>query len=273
MLKKLLNLWVLMLLPATMASAYELEMISLKHRSAEELLPVIRPLLNKDEMVSGMNYQLILRASPRNIEQIRRLLLSIDTMPRSLKITVKQNVDGDTAARLMEISGRMGRVEVGARQNGVHIVSTRTLEDDKNTQQVTVLEGNRARVSNGQSVPVEQRVQTAWGTQTVTRYQAVESGFYVLPRIHGETVTLEISAQNDAFVQNQNGAVLNQNGTPYPATRIQQASTTVSGRLGEWIDAGGTIVQNETEGSAIVSSSRSHRRERSTMLIKVDEVN
>jgi hypothetical protein len=265
MLKKILNLWVIALFYAVTASAYELEMISLKHRSVDELLPVIRPLLDQDEMVSGMNNQLILRASPRNIEQIRRLLLSIDTMPRSLKITVKQNVDGDTAARLMEISGRMGRVEIGG-QRGVHIVSTRTLEDDKNTQQLTVLEGHRARVSNGQSVPVEQRVQTAWGTQTVTRYQSVESGFYVLPRIHGEMVTLEISAQNDAFVQNQGAAA-------YPATRIQQASTTLSGRLGEWIDAGGTIVQSESENSGILSRSNSQRHERSTMLIKVDEVN
>lgn len=263
--KKIVNLWIFLCFAAATASGNELEVINLKHRSVDELLPVIRPLLDKDEMVSGMNDQLILRASPRNIEQIRRLLLSIDTMPRSLKITVKQNVDGETAARLLEISGRMGRVEVGG-QRGVHIVSTRTLEEDKNTQHLTVLEGRRARVSSGQSVPVEQRVQTAWGTQTITRYQSVESGFYVLPRIHGDNVTLEISAQNDAFVQNQSAAA-------NPVTRIQQATTTLSGRLGEWIDAGGTAVQNESENSGILSTSSSHRHERSTMLIKVDEVN
>jgi hypothetical protein len=265
MMKKIVGLWILLLFTAAIASGNELEVINLKHRSVDELLPVIRPLLDKDEMVSGMNDQLILRASVHNVAQIRRLLESIDTRPRSLKITVKQNVDGDTAARLMEISGRIGRVEVGG-QPGVHIVSTRTLEDDKNTQQLTVLEGNRARVSGGKSVPVEQRVQTAWGIQTITRYQTVESGFYVLPRIHGDAVTLEISAQNDAIVPNQSAGL-------YPVARIQQASITVSGRLGEWIDAGGTTVQNETENSGILSTSSSHRHERSTMLIKVEEVN
>ncbi|MDO8349573.1 MAG: hypothetical protein Q7S94_00280, partial [Gallionella sp.] len=83
----------------------ELEIIELKHRRAEELLPVIQPLLDKDEMVSGMNYQLILRASSRNTEQIRRLLERIDSLPRQLKITVMQNVDSVTVARLTEISG------------------------------------------------------------------------------------------------------------------------------------------------------------------------
>jgi type II secretory pathway component GspD/PulD (secretin) len=264
MVKKTVILWILMFFSVATASADELEMIQLRHRSADELLPVIRPLLDKDEVVTGMNDQLILRASARNIVQIRRLLESIDTLPRSLKITVMQNVDGDTAARLMEISGRLGSVE--SAQHGVHIVSTRTLEDDKKTQQLTVMEGHRARVSSGQSVPVEQRVQTPWGTQSTTRYQTVESGFYVLPRIHGERVTLEITAQNDAIAPDQNNST-------YPVTRIQQAATTVSGRLGEWIDAGGTMVQNDTEGSGISMRSSSHRQAHSTVLIKVDEVN
>ncbi|MDP1996739.1 MAG: hypothetical protein Q8J90_06040, partial [Gallionella sp.] len=71
----------------------ELEIIALKHRSAEEVLPVIRPLLDKNAVASGMNYQLILRTSPRNLEEIKRLLESIDVAPRRLKITVLQNVE------------------------------------------------------------------------------------------------------------------------------------------------------------------------------------
>src|SRR3989338_7840117 len=86
----------------------ELEVIALKHRSAEEVLPVIRPLLDKGYAASGMNYQLILRTSPHNIEQIKRLLESIDVAPRSLKITVMQNVDSETVARLTEVSGSVG---------------------------------------------------------------------------------------------------------------------------------------------------------------------
>lgn len=263
--------------------ASELEIINLKHRSADELLPIIRPLLDQDEMVSGMNYQLILRASPRNIAQIRRMLDSIDTRPRSLRITVMQDVDSETVARLTEVSGSIGlgrnaRVTIpgnngaamGRDNLNARIISTRSLEDDRKTQQLQVLEGNRARVSTGQTMQVPQRqvVQTAWGTQVISTMQTqdVASGFYVLPRINGDNVTLEISTQNDSIAPNQNQA-------NYPVTRIQNTSSRVTGRLGEWIAIGGLSQQNSTDNSTITSRSSSRLDEQRNVLIKVEEVN
>lgn len=287
--KKLLILWGLLL--AASAWSNELEIIQLKHRSVEELLPVIRPLLERDEMASGMNYQLILRASPQHIGQIRQLLESIDTLPRRLKITVMQDVDGETLARLTEISGSVGRnvrlnvpgqgntggnaagVSVGTGQDSLNarIISTRSLEEDRKTQQLQVLEGNRARVVTGQNVAVPQRqvVQTPWGTQVIetTQYKDVASGFYVLPRVHGDTVTLEISTQNDSLAPNQNM------GASYPATRIQNTSGIVSGRLGEWIEIGGLAQQSRQDSSTIFSRSNSRLDEQRHLLIRVEEVN
>lgn len=264
--KKLLILLASGLFAASLASANELEIINLKHRSAEELLPIIRPLLGKDEVASGMNYQLILRASPHNIEQIKRLLDGIDTMPRRLKITVMQDVDSDTAARLLEVSGRLGKnVTLGQAGNGAKVISTRSLEDNRRTQQLQVLEGTRARVASGQSVPVRQEVQSGWGTQvvTTTQYRDVSSGFYVLPRVNGDNVTLEISSQNDMVAPNQGN---------YPTTRIQNASSTVSGRLGEWIELGGTGQQGSVDTSTITTRSTSRQNEQRSVLIKVEEV-
>lgn len=252
--------------------ANELEVINLKHRSAEELIPIIRPLLDRDEMVSGMNYQLILRASPRNIEQIKRLLDGIDTLPRRLKITVMQDVDSETLARLTEVSGRAGKnariiLPGGAGQDNlnVKIISTRSLEDDKKTQQLQVTEGNRALVRTGQNVALPQRqvVQTAWGTQVIetTQYRDVASGFYVLPRVHGDNVTLEISTQNDSLAPDQPAGI-----------RVQNTASTVSGRLGVWIVIGGLDRLSSTDNATITSRSTSSRNEQRNVLIKVDEV-
>lgn len=275
------------------ARAFELEIINLQHRSAQELLPVIRPLLDSDETASGMNYQLILRASPRHIEDIRRLLASLDTRPRRLRITVMQDVDGETASRLMELSGsarvgRDGRIALPAQPNAglnagggtvsytqgqdtlnARIASTRTLESDHNTQQLQVLEGNRALVRSGQTVPVPQRqvIQSAWGTQVVEtmQYQDVSSGFYVLPRVNGDRVTLEISTQNDRLTPDQNPV------SGYPVTRTQSTSSTVTGYLGEWLDVGGGVQQGSLDRSAVVSRSASRSDEVRTVLIKVEE--
>lgn len=271
------------------AFASELEVIELKHRSADEVLPIIRPLLDKGDVASGMDYQLILRTSPRNLAQIKKLLESLDTSPRNLKITVMQNVDSETVARLTELSGSVGvgrdarvtvpgsgntsglNVEAGQGQDRLraHVISTRSLEDDRKTQQLQVLEGNRALVHSGQSVPVPQRqvIQHPWGTQVIdsTQYQEVSSGFYVLPRVNGDRVTMEITAQNDSLAPNQPAG-------NFPNTRIQQTSTTVSGRLGEWLVVGGVGQQRNIDDSTISTRSLSDTREQRNVLIKVEEI-
>lgn len=266
------NLLILMvLLFATGAFANELEVIDLKHRNAEELLPIIRPLLEKDEMASGMNYQLIVRASKRNIAQIKHLLEGIDTLPRNLKITVMQDVDSDTAARLLDVSGNVGRhLTLGTGQGvSAHVISTRSLDSDRKTQQLRVMEGSRALVTSGQNVPVPTRqvMQNAWGTQVIetTQYKDVSSGFYVLPRVNGDNVTLEISTQNDSLAPNQNVG-------GYPGSRIQNTSSTVSGHLGEWIQIGGVGQQGDTDSSTITTRSTSRSNEQRSILIKVEEI-
>lgn len=278
--KKLL--FCLLLLPV-FAFANELEVIALKHRSAEDLLPIIRPLLDKDGVASGMNYQLILRTSPRNLREIKALLESIDTTPRRLRITVMQEVDRDTVQRLTSVSGSVGsnprisvadsgnaaglNVEIGRGQDRLraNVISTRSLEDDRKTQQLQVLEGNRALVRSGQSVPLPQRqvIQRPWGTEVIdsTEYREVSSGFYVLPRVNGDRVTLEISAQNDMSAPGNQQVV-----------SVQQADSTLSGRLGEWIELGGIGQQQEISDGTISSRSASRKQEQRSVLIKVEEI-
>lgn len=265
----------------------ELEIIELRHRSAEEMLPVIRPLLDKGDVASGMNYRLILRTSPRNLEQIRKLLESIDVAPRRLKITVMQDVDRETVARLTEASGNVGlgggarvivpdsgdaggaSVEIGQGQDRLkaRVASTRSLENERNTQQLQVLEGSRALVRGGQSVPVPQRqvIHDRWGTRVIesTQYQEAGSGFYVLPRISSNRVTLEVGAQHDAFVPG---------GGDQPTVRTQQASSTVSGRLGEWLEVGGLGQQRGSDDATISARGASRTREQRSVLIRVEEI-
>ena len=265
----------------------ELEVIALKHRSAEEVLPIIRPLLDKEDVANGMGYQLILRTSPHNLAQIRKLLDRIDTAPRRLKITVMQNVDSETVARLVGVSGNIGlgdgarvvvpdnsgnsglNVELGQGQDRLRakVISTRSLEDDHKMQQLQVLEGNRALVRSGQNVPVPQRqvIQNQWGTQVIdsTQYRDVSSGFYVLPRVNGDRVTVEISAQNDTLAPPSGN---------YPATRIQQTSSTVAGRLGEWMVLGELGQQKDHDDSTLSTRGTSRVREQRNVLIRVEEV-
>lgn len=267
-------------------SANELEIIALKHRSAEEVLPLIRPLLEPDDVANGMDYQLILRTSPRTLAQIKQLLAGIDTAPRRLKISVIQDVDRATLARMSEVSGSVGigaagrlsvpgsgnqaglnvQLKQGGDQLNARINSSNAQSQDHKTQQIQVLEGGRAFIRVGQAVPVPQRqvIQRPWGTEVIdqTQYQDVSSGFYVSPRIQGNNVTLEISTQNDSLDTTRR----------YPAQNVQHASTTISGRLGEWLELGGVSQQQDNESDTLNSRSSTHVNEQRNIFIKIEEI-
>lgn len=260
----------------------KIEVITLNYRAAEQVIPIIQPLLDKDGAVTGMQNRLIIRTSPANLAQIKRVLAQIDTQPKRLMITVRQNTTRDALARESSVYGTAGgeggrmtlpqtlgsadaRVEVGGERNraGAKITSTRDIENSADVQKVQVLEGNPAFIRAGQSVPYRGRTvyRDARGTTVVddTQFKDVTSGFYVLPRVSGDRVILEINPQRDTL--GSRGAV-----------NIQQAATTLSGRLGEWIELGGIGQQADTSGSGTVYSTRDANTDNRSIFVKVEEV-
>jgi len=150
-----------------------LEVIPLKYRTAEQLIPVLKPLLDKSGTLSGMQNQLIVRT-----------------------------------------------------------------------------------IVNGQLV---ERFDNA------VEYRDVTTGFYVVPRLAGDRVTLEINPQRDTLANpDQN--------LPRGSVNIQQAATTVSGRLGEWIEVGGIVQGVANQQTAILGSTRELSRDNRQILLKVEEI-
>ena len=267
--------------------AHEMKVVQLQHRSADEVLPLIRPLLSDGEVASGMGDQLILSTSPEKLAQIKQILASFDRAPRRLRISVMQDVDQATLARMREVSGRVrlgnsARLDVpgSGNQNGLNVqlqqggdTLNARIEDrdsqnkDHKTQKVSVLEGGRAYIRVGQTVPIPQRqiIQHPWGTEVVeqTQYQDVSSGFYVSPRIRGDNVTLDISTQNDSLGNMQGN---------YPVQNVQRSATTVSGRLGEWMEMGGVSQHQESRNDSLSSRSSSSTDDNRNIFIKVEEI-
>ena len=101
---------VFLCLPLLALAQQSMEIIPLKHRTMEQVLPVLQSLLEPGDSLSGMNDQLILRASPTTRAQVKQALAAIDTPVRSLLIHVTQNRD-DAMSR----SGAQtyGKIETG----------------------------------------------------------------------------------------------------------------------------------------------------------------
>lgn len=262
-----------------------LEVITLKYRTADQVLPLLQPFVDRDGSISGMQNQLILRTSPANLAEIRKILDQVDARPRQLLITVRQDVDLETARREGGLSGRVGigdnasiSVPGGARRDdglviqggggNTHLqarISARELRaSDANTQRVQVLEGNVAFISVGQSVPVpsQQVIQTPSGTQIVqsTQFRDFNTGFQVLPRVSGDTVTVEIIPQRDRPGRNPGGG------------GIQGVSTVVSAPLGEWMEIAGIAQTGGARSAATLSQRGQVSAERRSVLLMVQEI-
>jgi type II secretory pathway component GspD/PulD (secretin) len=275
---------VLALLPLLAVAQQEMEIIPLKHRQIEQVMPVLRPLLEPGATLSGMNNQLILRASRRNRDEIRQALAAIDTPARSLVIRVSQNRDASMQRSGGEVYGSVGNDNVRITQSptgaasggggrvvvrngnsvvGGQVVDTQTTRTARTGQSVQVVEGGRAYINVGQSLPLPLRqVVVGPGGAIVTDsvvYRDVGQGFYAEPRLAGDRVTLEISPQSDTV---GNAGSVN----------TQRVSTTVSGRLGEWIELGGSGQQASGTNRGNLSVGTSDVRDNRSIWLQVEEV-
>ena len=97
----------LALLAGVAHAQQQLEIINLKSRTADQVLPQLRPFVEPGGTLSGMNNQIFLRASDANRRQIKELLAAIDRPPRRLLISVRQDADSTSSARGGEVSGRV----------------------------------------------------------------------------------------------------------------------------------------------------------------------
>jgi hypothetical protein len=255
----------LLLVSQTAPADYPIEVIELKSRPLEEILPVIRPLIGADGTATGMGNSLVLKAAPQQVREVRKLLLEIDRPPRRLLITVSKQ--GDSTRGLSGYSAgadiRTGDGQISINSPGypvdetrarVHIYDSNGRYRRTTGQKVQALEGRPAFIASGTRIPVHDveryprhgRVHE----RVVTRMVDASSGFYVVPRVSGEHVTLEIHQRDD------------RPGGYRGVINTQSTDTVVRGRLGEWIGLGGI---NTTRSSRQGGVGRSQATEGSVL--------
>jgi hypothetical protein len=230
---------------ALQAGSETLEVIPLRHRTAEQVLPVLRPLLEPGGTLTGQYNQLIVRTSLANLAQLKQALESIDRPLRRLQISVRFDDALESASQGIEASGRISnrgsRADIGARdQRGSAL--------ERVDQRIQVLEGGRALIMTGHSTPIPITHDTMVIRETATGFEAV-------PRLAGgDTVIVEIAPQRETRDQHQ------------------RIATTVSARLGEWFEIGGAASDATREDRGIASASRSRSSEARRVWLKIEEL-
>lgn len=249
------------------AAPTSVEVFAPRHRLADELAPVLRPLVGADGSVGTLGGQLVVRGTPAQLVEVRRTLDAIDRPARQLRVTVAQRSDSALGAGGGALTGAAG--PEGARVQA-RVWDSRSLDNAQVLQSVQVLDGRSAFVILGDSraVPQRQVVRTFVGGRLVEQvvsggvdYRTAETGFYVLPRVAGERVTVEITPQRESFVP----------GAP-ASIESQRVSTVLSGTLGEWLPVAGTLEERGSRGEVILGRAGARAAQERAIFLRVEEV-
>ena len=246
-------------------SAQQMEIIQLRSKTVDEVLPVLLPLVEPGGTLTGMNNQLFLKASPRNRAEIKQALAAIDKPQRRLIIRIATDRQSEGGARGAQGSGQVTLGSTRGADVRASVWDTRSARSENAGQMVQTVDGGRAFIQVGRSlaVPMRQMIVGPGGAvinETVV-YRDIGSGFYAVPRVNGERVTLEISQQAERADHRAPGGV-----------DSQRLATSVSGRLGEWIELGGTGRQADTRQGGGFSVGTGDVRDSRAIWLKVEEV-
>ena len=211
--------------------------LPLTHTVPAQILPTVQALLPEGATVTAFNNQLILKVTPSERKTIEELLLQIDKAPRQLLISVRTPQTLGIVNDGVSVSG----TEAGGR---VTIRSESISSKKKGQQSVRATEGMPAYIAVGVSKPVTSYKTDSFGNmQAVSEYKNAEQGFYVTARLVGDGVQLHINQADDQH-----------EGT---AINSRHISTTVAGKLGEWVTIGrtGSDLSASGKGLVVISSS------------------
>ena len=260
----------LLLFAAPAWGQMKMEIFPLKHRQAAELIPIVEPLLGGVGKITGIRDQLVVRSTPANLAMVRKLLHNLDAPAINLRITVKEGTRLDLQQNDAEVSadvrlGGKGRVAVtpsSPRRGGLTIIHSdndsevtarvqqRNLSEQANrSQQVVTLEGQPATIHITQSIPFKSKGSVV--------FREVSRGFNVLPQLQVDRVVLEISPVSS---DSSDGSI-----------ESHGIHTTVSGRLGEWIELGGLSENTQSVDTEILGRSTASAQEKRKVFVKVEK--
>jgi len=256
-----------------------IEVIQLYNKPAQEMIPVLRPMLDAGGSLSGTGFQLIVRTSQDNLAQLKRIIARLDTAPRQLLISVYQGSAqslsaasrslsiGYSSSEFRALAGPTVPPAVSAGGGRVTVAgsaySTDTDLSDNPVHQLRVLEGSDGYIETGQTIPVfTGHVWHRPGPDVVegqVDYRDAMTGFYVRPRITGRDVILDINPYRSAPSEAGGGVI-----------ETQTAATTLRGELGQWIEIGGVKTEAIRSGSTPGGSYQTREEGDSRWWIRAD---
>lgn len=251
-----------------------LEIIDLNSRTADEVIPIIKPMLKLNDSIAGTGFQIFLRTDTNTLAEVKRLLDVIDKASQNLIITVSNNINTNSESTELAISanyeiGGDGRIVAGEqapRKEGLRVHANKDENSQKNDfkHTIRVLDGNSAYVAAGEVRPYEHTIiysdNDRPSTYSEIDYLDVTSGFFVTPRLTGDNqVSLRIQPHYSHKKDNYSESI-----------NTQVADTVISANLDQWVQIAGINENTNSRNTQILNVARENSYKESAIYIKVE---
>ena len=270
--KYLIGLALLLGSMVALAAPTEFRMISLQHRFAKDVLPVIESMVGPEGKVSALDNHLMVTATPEQLEAIEQVLAKLDVERRTWRITIGYDDQRDRKVTSAGVRGRVraGDIVIGTDAAGhasgagdvrIEIDQRSQRQATKLTQFLSVTDGEQAFIRVGQSIPYTQQwlslTQRHVHLQQSTRFHDITTGFVVRPRSIGNEVELAIAPRI---------ADLGSTGV----VDFQALQTTVRVLPGQWFDLGGAMQSRDEVSRSILEQGDSEDARGRQLMIRID---
>ena len=247
------------------ARAQELEIIQLHHRTANEVVNLVRPFVGPNGTVVANGSQLIVRTDPQNMAQIQGLIAKLDKGLSQFHISVLQTnkLTLDELNAQANVYGTISNKGSRIRANG-NFYQSDSKTDGEITQQVRTMEGKAAHIQVGKAYPVPTYNVTPYGNQYPNggvSYQQATTGFAVTPRMVGNEVMLDVEPWSDRLSRRGAGII-----------ETQSAHSTIRAPLGRWVRFAGMDDQTSGQRSGILQKSWQTGKRTMNIYVKVDKL-
>jgi hypothetical protein len=274
MMKTLTYIFALLLISTSLWAANSIHYFDLKNRPADEVIPLLQPLLQDNESISGDGYQLFIKTNSHRVEEIESLITAIDRIIKTFRISVTSDEHiaskEDNLDASIKIESGDAEVNVGGfprKKPGVTVnIDTRNTENNsEKTQFVQVQEGKPAHISreNLRITPIYSYVQRPNGNFLIEHNQFssnAQDGFYVVARSADEK-SANISIQSASSGRHS------YQGYGQEQTYVD---TTLQVPFGKWFEIGGNTESHTSESKGVLYRTKKKSQRHNKIFLKIE---
>jgi type II secretory pathway component GspD/PulD (secretin) len=261
------------LLFAAVASAQGVRVYKVKHRTAEDLAPLVATAVSGDARVmpDRRTNSLVLTGSRSDLASMLALLDALDVRARTVLLRYEARSSRELAAAGVGVAWRASGSALrigdvgwpsGAAALAIGAETDASRHRGSLVGELRILEGQSGRIASGATLPITtRRVQRSGRAELVeeeTRYVTAESGFEASPRVLGDgRIELALRPFDESL---QPGGAIAQTG----------ADTVLVLAPGATVALGGIVREENTRQGTIASAGARGATQESLLLVTVE---